>query len=216
MMEKSTTDRTKDRNWAQFYQATAGRPPRPTLLRALAAARRGPPGRRALDLGCGTGRDTLPLLAAGWHVLAIDSEAEALDRLAERVPRAWRPRLTVRAARLEATSLPAADLVNAGFSLFFTDSPGVLADLLHRIHAALVPGGQFAGHLLGPRDSWVGSGRAIGCDRRLLRHWLAGFELASLLEEEDDSVTPMGEAKHWHIWHINARKAALRDFSKRR
>jgi hypothetical protein len=27
-----------------------------------------------------------------------------------------------------------------------------------------------------------------------------------LREEEDDTVTPRGKAKHWHIFHIVARK----------
>ena len=35
---------------------------------------------------------------------------------------------------------------------------------------------------------------------------LAPFEVERLEEEETDSVTPMGEAKRWHIWHVNARK----------
>ncbi len=196
---------TKDRDWALFYRATAGRPPRPTLLRAL-AARPSPPGRRALDLGCGTGRDTLPLLAAGWHVTAIDAEAQALQALEAGTPRAWRARLTMRLARLETTVLPAADLVNASFSLFFTERSIIVEGLLRRIHAALVPGGRFAGQLLGPRDSWVTAGRAVGCDRAQLDHLLRGFALEQLRVEEDVSVTPMGEPKHWHIWHVNARK----------
>ena len=209
MAEKSTVDR----DWASFYRATAGRPPRPTLLRAL-ESRPSAPGRRALDLGCGTGRDALPLLAAGWHVTAIDAEAQALEVLEESTPRAWRPRLTTRMARLETTILPVADLVNASFSLFFAERPVVVAGLLRRIRAALAPGGRFAGQLLGPRDSWVASGRAVGCDRTELDHLLRGFALERLVMEEDDSVTPMGEPKHWHIWHINARKL-LKDPSRR-
>lgn len=212
-MEKSI----EDRSWLQFYRATAGRPPRPTLLRALAAqaASRRPAGRRAIDLGCGTGRDALPLLAAGWHVLAIDPEPVALRTLEESTPPAWRPRLTTRLARSEATTLPAAELVNASFSLFFAARLAVLADQLRRIHAALIPGGRFAGQLLGPRDSWVRKGRAVGCDRRQLRQLLAGFELENLVVEETDAVTPRGEAKHWHIWHVNARKPVLRNSSRR-
>nr|WP_312508672.1 class I SAM-dependent methyltransferase [Pseudomonas luteola] len=42
----------------------------------------------ALDLGCGTGRDTLELLARGWDVIAVDAQAEALERLSIRARRA--------------------------------------------------------------------------------------------------------------------------------
>ena len=35
---------------------------------------------------------------------------------------------------------------------------------------------------------------------------LDGLELEMFEEEEDDGVTPRGNAKHWHIFHIVARK----------
>ena len=49
-------------------------------------------------------------------------------------------------------------------------------------------------------------GRSWGVDRAQLDRLLAGFVVERLEEEEDDSVTPRGEAKHWHIWHIVARR----------
>ena len=208
-MKKSTDDR----EWSVYYAATRGRPPRPTLLRALRAAGlpSAPPGRRAIDLGCGTGRDTLPLLAAGWHVLAIDAEPTALVDLKAAVPAAWRPRLVTRVARFEHCPLPPAELVNASFSLVFAERQAVLEGLLRRIHTALVQGGRFAGHLLGPNDSWVratgsGAGPVVGLDRAGLQVLLRGFRFEHLEEEEDDAITPKGEAKHWHLWHINAVK----------
>jgi tellurite methyltransferase len=36
---------------------------------------------------------------------------------------------------------------------------------------------------------------------------LDGFELELFEEEEADSVTPRGNAKHWHIFHIVALKS---------
>ena len=199
---------TEDREWPAYYAATRGRPPRTTLLRAMRAAESpdAPPGRRAIDLGCGAGRDTLPLLAAGWHVLAIDAEPAALDALGAATPAAFRPRLVTRRARIERTILPKADLVNASFCLFFADRPAALAGLFAGIAAALVPGGRFAGQLLAPRDSWARSGRALGVDRAALAVLLGALRLEHLDEEENDSVTPRGEAKHWHVWHINAVK----------
>jgi len=66
--------------WTRYYDA-AGVDPRPTVLAALERFDRESPGARfAVDLGCGTGRDTLELLRRGWRVLAIDSQAEAIER----------------------------------------------------------------------------------------------------------------------------------------
>ncbi len=63
--------------WARYYDAT-GDEPRETLLDAL--ERFTAPG-VAVDLGCGTGRDTVELLRRGWKVVAVDSEEEAIRRL---------------------------------------------------------------------------------------------------------------------------------------
>ena len=35
---------------------------------------------------------------------------------------------------------------------------------------------------------------------------LAGLDVEMFDEEEADGVTPRGNAKHWHIFHIVARK----------
>jgi ubiquinone/menaquinone biosynthesis C-methylase UbiE len=43
--------------------------------------------RRALDIGCGAGRNAVPLASAGWDVLAIDLSWPMLGAAAERVAR---------------------------------------------------------------------------------------------------------------------------------
>jgi SAM-dependent methyltransferase len=194
-------------DWQGYYRATDGRPPRPTLLRALAAfAREGlGTGGLAVDLGCGGGRDTLPLLRAGWRVWALDGEAEGLARLTQQAEAEGLPGLMAVLGRFEDTPLPACDLVNASFSLFACP-PQYFPTLWAAIRAAIRPGGRFAGQLLGPRDSWAARPETSFVTRAGLDALLAPLEVEHLEEEEDDSVTPMGEAKHWHIWHVNARK----------
>ncbi len=41
-----------------------------------------------LDLGCGTGANTIPLLERGWNVYAVDGSFTALCRLAQRIDQA--------------------------------------------------------------------------------------------------------------------------------
>lgn len=199
---------TDPERWRRYYAATDGRPPRPTLLHALEAfAREGRgPGLLAVDLGCGIGRDALPLLRAGWRVWALDAEAAALAGLAGRAAaEGLGDRLETVCARFEEAALPACALVNASFSLFAC-APERFPAVWGRIEAALRPGGRFAGQLLGPRDSWAERPATTVIARDRLDALLAGLEVERIEEEEDDSVTPQGEAKHWHIWHVNARK----------
>ncbi len=82
-MNPPTTD--FQRNWTDYYQAVAGRPPRETLLQALARFDIETPAIGfSVDLGCGDGRDTVELLRRGWRVLGIDGEGEAIERLRHR------------------------------------------------------------------------------------------------------------------------------------
>jgi len=192
--------------FSSYYDATAGRPPRKTLLAAL--DRFGSEAGFAVDLGCGDGRDTGELLRRGWSVLAIDAEAEAIDRLRARdlAPRAL---LDTRQARFEETDWPRCNLVNASFSLPLCP-PEKFPALWRRIAGSLAPSGRFAGQLYGPRDGWAGRPGTTHHDRIAVEALLAEFAIEMLEEEESDAVTPRGRPKHWHIFHIVARMPPVR------
>ena len=199
--------------WTGYYRATADRPPRRTTLTALAEFRSSPvryPA-AAVDLGCGGGRDTAPLLDAGLTVLALDKAPEAGAALRARFAAAWRSRqLTFRRTDFArgALTLPAACLVNASFCLPACP-PGRFDRLWSQIVRAVVPGGLFAGHLYGPNDSWARRGGGLTIHSRGdIDALLADWEPLMIDEEESDAVTPRGEAKHWHIFHIVAGKPA--------
>lgn len=189
--------------WRRYFDA-AGMEPRPTLLAALAAWGDRPPG-RAVDLGCGTGRDTLALLARGWSVTAIDGEAEALARLDAAVTPAERGRLTLTRARFEAMdAVPPAELINASMSLPFCPRAAFPA-FWRRIRTALAPGGVFAGHLLGPNDGWAARGVVV-LDRAAVAALLEGWMVLRCDENDYDGVTAVGARKHWHLFEIVARR----------
>ena len=184
--------------WTEYYRKTEGRPPRPTLLFAL--DRFAAPG-FAVDLGCGEGRDTIELLRRGWRVLGIDSEPGAIARLTARPDLPPGYRLETQVAQFEDAAWPAADLANASFSLFFC-APGAFAPLWRKLVASLKPGGRFAGHLLGERDSWAARPRVVVHVDAAIASLLTGFDVEMHDVEETDGVTPRGEAKHWHIHHL--------------
>ncbi|MGA7936663.1 MAG: class I SAM-dependent methyltransferase [Kovacikia sp.] len=207
-MTQSTHSHASGQNWATYYQAVAGRPPRETLLRALANFEAEPfpdRPRLAVDLGCGDGRDTVELLRRGWQVLAIDGEQKAFDRLLDR-PDLPDELLQTQLMRFEALTLPARiDLVNASFCLPFCPPPD-FPNLWKTIVTSLKPDGRFCGQLFGDRDSWTIYPNRTHHTRQQIEGLLQPFKVEWLDEEEHPGVTAIGEEKYWHIFHIVARK----------
>lgn len=192
-------------HWHRYYHAVAGRPPRPTLLQALAAfeAEGRAPG-LAIDLGAGTGRDSRELLRRGWRVLAIDGEAAALETLARE---AGRPDLLeTRAVRFEAlTALPRCRLVNASFSLPFCP-PAAFPGLWRILAEALEPGGRFCGHLLGPEDDWARDPTVTSVAEAALAPLLRGYVVELQETERRRGTTAKGRPKAWHLHHLVLRR----------
>ena len=196
------TKLTRKRDWKAYYNAVVNRPPRKTILTALAAFKK--PG-IAIDLGCGDGRDTVVMLRQNWTVLAIDKEPDAITRLLAR-PHINTQQLTTQIVSFEELQFSeSVDLINASFSLPFC-SPEAFPDLWYRITNALSTGGRFCGHLFGDRDSWCNR-EFINCFTRLQVETLLKPYAIELLEEEEHlGKTPLGEDRYWHIFHIVAKK----------
>jgi len=196
-------------NWSDFYNAVEHRPPHDTLLRALARFDGGPERQRfAIDLGCGSGRDTREMLRRGWQVLAIDREAEGLTRLMARVPAEQHDRLQTRAAAFEdLQTLPPCDFVNASFSLPFC-TPAYFETLWAMIVAAIQPRGRFAGTFFGPHDGWANEPMMTFHTQAQVEGLLVPFKVEQLLEEDRDGSTALGNAKHWHTFQVVAFKPA--------
>lgn len=196
------------RGWADYYEKLRDRPPRRTLVAALdsfGAAGETPADALAIDLGCGDGRDIVEILRRGWSVVAVDAEPEALRQLAAR-NLSGAERITPIVARFEDVPLPlGVQLVNSSFAMPLCE-PERFHDLWTRIREALPPGGRFSGQWYGKRDSWVGRPGMTFLDRDEARALLDGFDVEMFEEEESDGVTPRGNPKHWHIFHIVARK----------
>lgn len=201
------------RDWPAYFDRMEGKPPRATLLQAL--DRFGPidpsDAPLAVDLGCGSGQDAAAILQRGWRLWATDDNAEGLRRLQARPVCAEAiavGRLSVHRSAFEAVSIPAASLVNASFSLPFCP-PDAFPALWAKIDAALAaggPGARFSGQFFGDRDGW-----ATLEDRTHLTRaeTLALFDQYVLehFEEEDRPSKQAGDThKHWHVFHVVARK----------
>jgi SAM-dependent methyltransferase len=199
---RTETSRATGRTWAGFYHAHENRTPHRTLLAALARA---PIPGDAVDLGYGSGNETLHLLGSGWNVLAIDRQPEAAALLEQRIPAHLRPAIEIRVAGFEDVALPPADLLFAGFSLPFCH-PSRFEALWTRVRDALRPGGRFAGQLFGIEDDWSQNAKMTFHSRSRVERLFDGFDVENL-----DEVCGPGRSydgpKQWHVFHVVARKA---------
>lgn len=202
------------RDWAAYFDRIEGKPPRETVVRALDLFGEIGDGDSALcvDLGCGSGRDMQLMLERGWRVWACDGSELGLARARARAGVAEAlgdGRAELVRADFESVEIPRVRWVNASFALPFCP-PGHWESLWARIDGAIEPGGRFSGQFFGDRDDW-----AILEDRtHLTRGETLGLFDQYILEwfrEEDRPSSHAGEAhKHWHVFHVVARKHMAR------
>lgn len=182
--------------WSSYYEATQDKPLHPLLAELSNVL---PPEGVALDLGCGTGIASRMLLDHGLEVIAVDSEEEAFERMGD---------LPVEKTLADLASYvpPPCDVAVAQFSLFFLPQTDFLA-FWDRLVKVLKPGGLFCGQILGVNDDWAKRGYSV-FDAEGVSKLLADLDVLSYEEAERDGETAMREPKHWHVFHIIARKRA--------
>ncbi|WP_427133528.1 class I SAM-dependent methyltransferase [Pseudarthrobacter sp. S9] len=190
--------------WVAYNAAQATRSVRTLCLDAMAFAGPGN-GRRAIDLGCGAGKETLALLDDGWRVHAVDSLPDTRERLLAIRPAAMDRRLSIEVSPFEAIrGLPAADLIFASYSLPFI-RPEDFGRVWRMLLESLRPSGVIAVNLFGDRDSWADVPEwnfHTPADARAL------FEDLEILKFEvfDDDGQSFRGLKHWHIFDVIARR----------
>jgi SAM-dependent methyltransferase len=192
-------------DWGAYYRHTLGRAPRPLFAKGIAAAAAAgiSPG-NAIEIGFGDGTETLALLRAGWHVLAIDPTPEAAAVLRSKVPPVDSDRLTIRTAGAEADALPPFDLLYSGYSLSFLN-PGGFDPFWAGMREALRPGGLLVLNLFGVRDTWADNPRMTFVTREDVDRLLAGLDVLAI-EEEDQDGDAFSGPKHWHVFDLIARR----------
>lgn len=192
-------------NWNDYYDLVKGRPPRDTLVKALSFFPNDISKKTAIDLGCGVGNDTLELISNGWNVLAIDAEQGAIDKIKKRF-HSHIDQLEFTVSTFEELTLPSESmLINASFALPFC-KPESFTQLWNRIVHSLNVGGRFAGHLFGVNDDWADRESMTFFTRQETESLFKKFEIEFFEEKDEDGKVASGDAKHWHLFSIVARK----------
>ena len=190
----------KPSKWKSFFEQTKEKPPRGSLVAAIDKVRARD---AALDLGAGAMRDTKFLLAQGFkRVTAVDAE----ESVAEYAVTLDDARLTVVFSKFESFDFPkdTYDRINAQYSLAFT-APSEFDRVFINAKTSLRKGGIFVGQFFGPRESWTSNKNLTFRSRTEVEEMLNDMQILSLQEEEKDDVIE-GVPKHWHLFHVTARK----------
>jgi hypothetical protein len=98
------------------------------------------------------------------------------------------------------------EFVNAEFSLPFINA-AAFPSVFTKLMASVKIGGLFTGQLFGPNDSWNLPESGMNFHSRSdVERLLRGWTVLELTEEDRPGKTKLGEDKHWHIFHIIARR----------
>jgi hypothetical protein len=100
------------------------------------------------------------------------------------------------------------DLISAQFALPFMPRER-FAEVFAKLKTALASGGVFAGQFFGVHDAWntPDSGMTFVA-RTESEDLLRNLDILELTEEDTDGHIADGSPKHWHVFHILARKPA--------
>jgi tellurite methyltransferase len=188
------------RNWDEFYQLTADSPPSSLILKALAFVKEKG---KAIDIGAGALKDTRFLLNEGFEVTAIDAEP-ALTHFSEHLNN---EKLQSIVTTYEDFVFPenTFDLASAIYALPF-NPPDSYERVFSNIKHSLKKEGILCCQFFGTRDTWSTNSRMTFHTEVQIRELLSNFEIVSLVEDEKDGTTTVGTLKHWHVFHVVARK----------
>lgn len=162
---------------------------------------------RAVDLGAGTGRDTLFLLDSGWHVFALDGEQLSIDIILNRIHPNQVSNLEVSVSPFSEMIIPTElNLINASYSLPFCKQED-FENCWNKIVTSLAVGGRFCGHFFGPHDEWANDPNlTIHSYEDLMELFQSRFVIEYLQIEDGFVPCANGEMKHWHTYHVVAKK----------
>ena len=192
--------------WSDCYQNTISKEPNETVIFAEKKFK-DKTGKRALDIGSGTGCDSLYLLEQGFSVTALDQEDCALEILRIKTPKKFANKLTLVHAKIQNYTIAdnSFDLINAAFSLPFCGKIDFL-NVWEKIYKGLTPGGLFSGQLFGVNDDWSGIADMSFVTNEEVDDLIKGYSPEYYIEVDEDGRIADGSVKHWQFFNLVLKK----------
>ncbi len=193
----------KMKNPEKYYEATMNNKPS-TLIRKFFINKYNQKlqGNVAIDLGCGTGNDTVFLLDNGFEVTAIDQEEQVKEIIKNKNLNLNEENLKVIIDDFSEIEISNSDLILANFSLFFVKDnfDGFIEKTLKNIKLK----GFFVGNFLGKEDGWNKTRTTV--EKEKLLEYFKDFEMFYFSEEKYYKDTANGKSKFWHVYTVIAQK----------
>ena len=185
------------KDWINFQERTYGDDVCPLLIEFLNQYKVS----SAIDLGCGSGNETVYMIQHGIHVLAIDRQLKKefiLDRLSDNEKQF----VLFQEGSFEDIKLPKTELITAFFSIPFC-KPSHFNELWDKIYQSIEDNGYFVGQLFGDRDAWndVDSINTFSIEQ--IKDYLKNYKI---IKFEEIEYVRESDHKKWHYYDIIAQK----------
>lgn len=208
---EETRIKANNEKWTKYRRRTKEKLPKKPLVKLLDKLEPG----KAIELGPGSGIDTLYLLEKGWQVLGVDSASGTEEDIRSLISTKNEEALanfsfinqSFEKLELEKEEY---DLL-VGFNSVFFCSPEKFNDFFETLTGSIKPQGYLLINLLGKKDDWnkTGSRYKTFLEKEEILELLKGFEIDenTIKEREFDSKTTISKIpKHWHTFFICAKK----------
>ena len=155
----------------------------------------------AIDLGCGSGNETVYMIKNGIKVLAIDRQLNQ-DFILNRLSDNEKKMISFKESSFEDVELSKTKLLTAFFSILFCN-PNNFDELWTKIYNSIEDNGYFVGQLFGDRDAWnvVESINTFSIDK--VKEYLKNYNIIKL---EENEYVRESDNKKWHFYDIITQK----------
>ena len=190
------------RDWGIYHKITENKPPRKNIVHFISNYNITG---NAIDLGCGSGSDTIFLIKNDWNVLSVDS-SDVEEIIRSKLSDKEQEKLKFEVQRFENLKLIKCDLLISNNSLPFCHK-NYFYQMWEEICKNIKNNGYFVGNFFGINDEWnTEDTKKTFLKKEEVLRLFSDFDILEIQELEKDRPTAEGKMKHWHTFEIIAQK----------